>query len=257
MLSGAILLCAATFAVALDSDPPIGTDEARCQDGVSKTLGKFMWSKAKCMTKCDSITPQDPDCLPPYGGTTISCLESAEEKMAKKMHRRCRDAENAGKDACPECYGGTAGTCETFVQDELSTVAALVDAQLTLLLCDDSASIDNLSADEVDCRDRVAKRLAKHAAGIGNCLRKCRRSEIEGETDGSCAADDCASSGFPSAGCNTKTKKCVNRLTEKGYIKVIRSCPDKPDCLPEPIEAFVAPFANLAGDVDDDAFCYP
>jgi hypothetical protein len=70
-VAGAASLLATSLAFAQPTDA-----EFKCEQAVSKFGAKFVSAKAKCVDKClknfwKGLVPES-DCLPPYGGTTLS-----------------------------------------------------------------------------------------------------------------------------------------------------------------------------------------
>jgi hypothetical protein len=95
-------------------------DQAKCEDGVQKALVKFVGSKSKCYSKCNStaLKPGGPGrgvCQPPnpLDPAANACVhdpvKGAEAKAAAAIVKACTVAQ-------PPCYAGTPQTvANTFV----------------------------------------------------------------------------------------------------------------------------------------------
>ena len=95
-------------------------DEAKCEDGVQKALVKFVGSKSKCYSKCNStaLKPGGPGrgvCQPPtpLDPKTAACImdpsKGAEAKAKAAIVKACTVAT-------PSCYsGGATGAANSFV----------------------------------------------------------------------------------------------------------------------------------------------
>src|SRR6185369_8576646 len=96
LLAGAVTLLAAPLVFAQATDA-----EFKCEQNVDKAGAKFVGAKSKCVSKCLSnfwkgVTPES-DCLPPYGGSTLSAcitdtvtgLKGAEDKFRTSIQKSC------------------------------------------------------------------------------------------------------------------------------------------------------------------------
>src|SRR5436190_7205977 len=96
LLAGAATLLAAPLVFAQATDA-----EFKCEATASKAATKFVGAKAKCVSKClanfwKGVTPES-DCLPPYGGSTLSAcitdtvlgLKGAEDKFRTTIQKAC------------------------------------------------------------------------------------------------------------------------------------------------------------------------
>src|SRR5262249_43032065 len=103
--------------------PPDNKDKLKCETGQSKTTAKFVSSKAKCGMKCIATARKTmgpyTDCTPPYGGTTLACINTAEGKAGAGITKGCTtDCPTCYADNTPsDCPGGQAflNTAETNV----------------------------------------------------------------------------------------------------------------------------------------------
>jgi hypothetical protein len=226
MTRTAVRTVAVTSALLLGA-PTLGhaqptADEVKCQLGTSLAIGKFLTEKAKCLTKCEQgarkgTTPAA-DCTPPYGGTTLGCVQRAESKAATLEQSKC------AKD-CPECYSG--GDCAADATARVASAEAQVDVLAALVFCDDSGT-GGLSKAEAKCQDTVAKTLSNFAAKKLLCYSKCRADESKGKVP----AGDCTP---PPA--NAKTASCIAKEESKAAALIDKQCEpsvnpkaEKPGC---------------------------
>jgi hypothetical protein len=104
--------------------------EAKCEDGVAKSLTTFAGAKAKCYDKCvdrefkGKIPAGSCSARYPADAKTRECIQKAEDKARKGIDKSC---EKAG--AKPACYGGRDAAGWTAV------IENLVDAQAPFLYC--------------------------------------------------------------------------------------------------------------------------
>jgi hypothetical protein len=106
--------------------------QAKCEDGVAKSLTKFTGSKSKCYDKC--VDKEFKGKLPPGSCTagspsdpkTQQCIQKAEDKAAESIDKVC---EVSG--AKPSCYGPTRDSGDEWV----AAVENVVDAQTPLVYC--------------------------------------------------------------------------------------------------------------------------
>src|SRR5262249_20720527 len=105
------------------------SDECKCQLATAKAQGKFISSKAKCITKCEqgARSGKNPAgaCTPPFAGTTGECVQKATDK-AITAETKCKD--------CPECYAG--GNCAADAASRTAANEAQLDAFVPLIYCD-------------------------------------------------------------------------------------------------------------------------
>ena len=106
--------------------------QAKCEDGVAKSLIKFTGSKSKCYDTC--VDKEFKGKLPPGSCTagspsdpkTQQCIQKAEDKAAESIDKVC---EASG--AKPSCYGPTRDSGAEWV----AAVENLVDTQTPLVYC--------------------------------------------------------------------------------------------------------------------------
>src|SRR5262245_35079191 len=88
-------------------------EQAKCEDGLAKSLAKFTGAKAKCYAKCNdsvfkgkaavgSCTP--PAGPPPFDPVAKACIDKAESKAALAIDKVCVDVS-----ANPPCFLFTTG----------------------------------------------------------------------------------------------------------------------------------------------------
>ena len=106
--------------------------QAKCEDGVAKSLVKFTGAKAKCYDKCagkefkGKIPAGSCTAGSPSDADTQACIGKAEGKAAEAIDKTC---EISG--AKPSCYG----PARDSGADWAAAVENLVDAQAPLIYC--------------------------------------------------------------------------------------------------------------------------
>jgi len=209
-VTGAACLALMTGMAWAQHDPDLSKDEVKCQLGTSLATGKFITDKAKCLTKCEQGARKGQnsaaDCVPPYAGTTASCVQNAEGKAQGLEQSKC------AKD-CPECYTG--GDCTADSVARTMGTEGQVDILRALVYCDDSGSGDGLTKGEAKCADTVAKTLSNFAKTKLNCLSKCRRDEDKLKV--------------PVGACNPppsdpKSSSCIQKATDKAVLLIDKQC---------------------------------
>jgi hypothetical protein len=222
--------CSATAALVLAAgvatashDPDVTDDEAKCQQGTSLAIGKFVTEKAKCLTKCEqgARKAQNPasDCVPPYADTTLACVQRAEGKAEALEVSKC------AKD-CPECYTG--GDCTADADARVAAAEGDVDTLRAVVYCDDSGSLDGLTKAEAKCADTVAKSLSNFAKKKLNCYNKCRKDEHKEKVPvGSC---DPPASDPKAADCVDKEETKAAFLIDKQCDSSVSPKAEKPEC---------------------------
>jgi hypothetical protein len=213
--------------------------EAKCQQTVAKQLAKIVTKRTACILKCDKKTPQDATCLPPYGGTTLECLQKIDAKALEALAAKCV-SDGSDTDSCPECYeAGTAVCADVSANVDLLEMG--VDAVADEIFCDDGGSGDDLSKTESKCRRAFAPALAKYVATSAGCYAKCVKREAKGKTDGTCDP-------VPT---DTKTYACLLKGSNKLLATVGKKCPDQPECMTAPFFLIGATTSaiNMAADL--------
>jgi len=243
---GMVLVCTTVPTYAIDNG-----NELKCQLATSKTLGKFMQLKTKCIDGCYKQVfgggAVAADCQPPYAGKTSGCITSSEAKSIGDIQSSCN------KD-CPECYTG--GDCMADSDLKIADAESLVETTTAGVYCDDSASGDGLTLSEFKCQRTVAKFAMKFAAAKLKCYAKCRKAEFRGKV----AAGACT----PPA-TDPGTQECIARYEEKTAFLIDRKCEsavnpsaDKPECAPYDVNDGAAWTAAMEAEVDarhGDVFC--
>ncbi len=106
--------------------------EAKCQDGAAKGLAKFVGSKSKCYSKCESAEASGKlppnSCNPPVAADpkTAACVAKAEQKAQAAIDKGCVPP----KGESPECYGSS--VTGAFL---VATTEAAVDGTLPATYC--------------------------------------------------------------------------------------------------------------------------
>lgn len=111
--------------------------QAKCEDGVAKSLIKFTASKGKCYDKC--VDKEFKGKLPagsctagsPSDADTEECIEKAESKGAESIDKVCEVSA-----AKPPCYGPARDSGAEWV----AMVENLVDAQTPLVYCNSATT---------------------------------------------------------------------------------------------------------------------
>ncbi len=219
-------------------------DEAKCQQTTGFELGKSAFKQANSIVACDKAVQKgsvpETDCVPPYGGKTAADIAKNQDKAAAKIKKKCSDPELKGKDACPECapYGGTTQSCATNADAQVAAVAAVVDALVPLVNCDDAASPDGLTTAEAKCRQAMGKSGGKFAFKDANCLKKCRADIHAGKAlPESCTLLPDGSIASP----NANVAACRSKEEGKLVDQLTAMCADPPEC----VAANFAPFPQV------------
>jgi hypothetical protein len=190
-------------------------DEMICQLGTAITLGKFEAKKMSCIASCwgDAFGGGNPaDCVPPYGGATFGCINSAENGTNGAIQKKCNQD-------CPECYTG--GDCPADRDARIAAMEAHVEALAADVFCDDSGSGDGLTVSELKCQVVVAKAVTKFGAKKLKCYARCRKLEVSGKIPaGSCTP--------PAA--DPKTSECIAKYETKTALIIGGKCLDEPEC---------------------------
>lgn len=203
----------------------LSKDESKCQTGGAGAIAKFVGAKQKCITKCEAGARKGSnpatDCSPPYGGATATCindpLKGAEAKAVAAFQKAC------SKD-CPECYSG--GNCTTEANNRVTSTEAQIDALVSVIYCDDSASPDQLTTLEAKCQDATAKTLAKFVGAKSKCYAKCEAAEASGKLP--------PNSCNPPTAADAKTAACVQKAEGKSAAGIDKACAapkgESPEC---------------------------
>jgi len=215
----ALILMTARGAAAIDNG-----SELYCQIGTSQSVGKFIRDKAQCIDNCQKKAFVDgvaPSCSPPYAGSLLGCVTSAEGQAGGSMQSSCAHD-------CPECYAG--GDCQADADTRVADAELHVEGLAAEAFCDDSASGDGLTLSEFKCQRTVRKAIAHFAASKLKCFAKCRKGEVGGKV----AAGSCAQ---PTT--DLKTQECIAKAESKTAFLIDKKCEvsvnpsaDKPECAP-------------------------
>jgi hypothetical protein len=175
MLAGAAMLLLAPMAFAQATDA-----EFKCEASASKAAAKFVGSKSKCIQKCSANAWKNigtfSDCFPPYGGTTLTCiddsaglnLKGAEQKFRDAIRKACDPTFKVGTD-CPECYAS--GDCSTsgYATNQVQNIEGQVDSFVPGVLCETTGA----TTAEQKCQTSTAKALVKQVGGVDKAYDKC------------------------------------------------------------------------------------
>ncbi len=109
--------------------------EAKCEDGNSKALVKFVGAKSKCYQKCGSNafkgTVTEASCQPPASDpATATCVSTAESKGAAAIDKACFTPPAMA----PSCYDGTAFRPNSGA-GWVNLVEGIVDGQIPIIAC--------------------------------------------------------------------------------------------------------------------------
>lgn len=218
--------------VTLAYDPTgLGKPETKCQQAVSKSVGKTWQKMTKCQARCDEGAQAGhnsaADCEFPWGGTTLTCIQNAAAKGNLAITKKC-----AG--GCPACYDG-GGNCDAlagfgaWVGNEINgnrpidSVEIFVSLEYTYnLLCTDQNTLDPA---EAACRADLDALGGKYLAAVGKCLGKCRAGQAKGKIV--LSPDPCR---LPAS--DPKTAACYAAALAKFDAKCAVVCADPPDCGP-------------------------
>jgi hypothetical protein len=176
-LSLAACIVFATSASA--TGPGDNKDENKCMATMSKGLAKSFGGREKCLVKCRGLLRKGlvsaSDCMFPYGGATLSCIDDpvkgTEAKAIATIGKGCTVD-------CPECYDG--GNCTAEIGSRVTNIGFALDFVAGPIWCDDSGSGDGLTAGEAKCQDTVGKTVAKVVAAKSKCYDKCVSNQFKG-----------------------------------------------------------------------------
>jgi hypothetical protein len=231
------LALAGTASAQSPAAPAVNDAEFKCMAATNKAAGKFVGSKAKCVSKCLSTywktEPQPPeatDCLPPYAGTTFNCIvtdpakpgKSAEEKFGAAIKKACDPATKPGTD-CPECYSGGDCSDSGHATNKVQTIEGQIDSFVPGVACERNGA----EKAEQACQLNTAKVLAKHVASVNKCYDKC----ISNARKGVGTFMPGCTAGAPS---DAATQECLNKASAKSIAGVDKKCAliagAEPDC---------------------------
>jgi hypothetical protein len=251
----AVAIFAAPLLIAVPArashDPSISDDESKCQIGTSLAIGKFVTSKAKCITKCEQGARKDPplnppgDCVTPFAGATLACVQKAEAKSVAMEQSKC------AKD-CPECYSGS--DCVADSQTRIAGAEEQVDLLATLVFCDDPGPPggDGLTSAEAKCQDTVAKTLSNFAKKKLNCYAKCRKDEHKGLTPpGTCLP----ATQEKAVACIAKEETKAEFLIDKKCDATVNPSADAPECYAVDGEGWVALVETAIDEGQPSLYC--
>jgi hypothetical protein len=150
---------------------------AKCQQGRSKAIAKFVNAKNKCVLKCvtNSVKGLNSifECYPPYGGATTYCiadpLRGAEAKALASIRKVC-----VTPNGCPPCYSPD-GNCTSHSEDTVQNFESVVDSFVAGIYCEPAPTTN-----EFKCMSNNAKALSKMWASRWKCYDKCYANEAKG-----------------------------------------------------------------------------
>jgi len=195
---------------------PDTKDKLKCETGQSKTTGKFVSSKAKCGMKCLATQRKTngpyTDCTPPYGGTTLTCITTAETKAGAGITKACTTA-------CPDCYADNTPTDCPGGQGFLNTAEGNVDLVGPAVFC-----LENMgttpSKVQAKCEDGVAKALVKYVGSFGKAVSKCVTNALSGKI----GANDCVFAGSPPTVPDAATQTAITTAAQKTAASIDKVC---------------------------------
>jgi hypothetical protein len=220
MLSAAVSLVVAPLALAQTA---VSDAEFKCQSKATGASSKFVSSKSKCVMKCftlhwKNLVPSS-DCLPPYGGTTATCifdsLKGAEAKFTLTTAKNC-DQNVKPTLGCPVCYNGSqdcgpAGYANDYTQ--------LIEGQIDSFVPGVGCELTGASKEEQKCQTGTAKALVKETGGVVKCYSKCMANARKGlVTRASC---------LPPAS-DPPTAACISGVEGKAILAINKVCFDAP-----------------------------
>jgi hypothetical protein len=110
--------------------------EAKCEDGLSKALAKFVSSKSKCYDKCNQnvfkgkIAEGSCDPPTPADQLTVACIQKAETKNTQLVDKVCFTPPATP----PACYDGTPARPNSGA-GWTNLVEGIVDGQIPTIAC--------------------------------------------------------------------------------------------------------------------------
>jgi hypothetical protein len=222
MLAGALglLWTGSVYAQATDA-------EFKCEAKATQASTKFVSSKSKCVMKClanfwKGLVPES-DCLPPYGGTTLTCitdpLKGAEIKFSLATQKNCDPGLKATLD-CPECYNGGDCSLAGYAGDYTQTIEGQIDSFVPGVGCERAGA----TTEEQKCQLNTAKALVKETGGVVKCYIKCMTNAHKGLIS--------ASTCLPPAS-DPPTALCISGVENKAILAINKVCFDIPGAAPD------------------------
>src|SRR5262249_29518476 len=226
---GVVMFAAASLGLAaVPVRAQISKDVLKCEDTTNKTLGKFVGSKAKCITKClgtqrKAAAPNFASCFPPYTDATESAcisgtLKGAEAKAGAGIAKAC-----AALASCPSCYTPTTKCSDSsggnpWVQSTEGTLDGLVP----LVYCSEKGNT-NPSKTDAKCEDGITKNLTKFVASKGKRYQKCNDNLNKGKA----APASCTPTATDPA-----TVTCISTAETKTSAAIDKACFTPPATAP-------------------------
>lgn len=221
---GLALVCTIVGSAQAQISADLSLDEAKCQVNTTFAVWKSVYAKAKCIISCEQKARRGggnaAECLAPFGGETLACVQATAAKGEDGERKKC------AKD-CPECFTG--GDCNADATARVGRAAAHVDTIASQVYCDDSGSPDGVTKAEGKCQDTTARSLTKYAYGKLKCIGKCRRGEFAGK--------------IPAGNCelptpfDPKTVECIAGTAGRARTTIDKFCEvsvkpdaDEPEC---------------------------
>ena len=197
-------LAALAFAAVAPAWAQLGGDEHACQQAASKQSGALVGKRIKCLVACDkqALKGKAPaiDCLPPFGGTTLACVDTARTKALDGIAKRCA--------RLPGVLRGRRlrdVRRPTLIAD---VRAGEIDVVAPFVRCDDGASPDGLTTTRGEGPpEGRARRRQSSCASSEKCVAKCRKAEAAGKVPaGACVH---------LVGSDPKTIECLIKVGDK------------------------------------------
>lgn len=249
---GAALAIGASLAFAATASAQLTKDEFSCQSKSSAALGKFTASKVNCINKCVKLARKGSpigDCMPPYGGTTATCiadpLKGVEAKAAAALVKSC------AKD-CPEC--GMYAPCNAAnAATQVAGIEAQVDALVPTVLCGEP----NADKEQAKCTDGLGKNSAKYTGARSKILGKCQAGVFKG----SIPPANCTPAGGNVA--DIKTNDALTKIEGKLVATLDKICfgpspAEFPPCLPGTLDTsgeWLALLTSIVDGLNPAAYC--
>jgi hypothetical protein len=163
-------------------------DVQKCETSVGSVLSKFVGAKGKCFASCIATQRKTSgpytDCLPPYGGTALTCitgsLKGAEAKAGAGIAKAC-----AALASCPTCYTAQECSDASGANPWVQTTESNIDAPFgpgtgfpNLIYCKENANLTP-TKDEAKCEDGVQKALVKFVGSKSKCYSKCTSTALK------------------------------------------------------------------------------
>ena len=225
-------------------------DEFQCEYKGSDAAWKLATTEMRCLYVCERgvrAGETDPsECVRPFSGATQGCVNGAQGKETGRVCHACNP------DA-PECYGSV--DCNVIGDDFKAAIEGQIDPILADAYCDDSGSVDGLTAAEGKCQDTVARYLGSFLEKKPHCLAKCHAIEFK---SGQPVGTYCAPGSITDP--TGRTQYCLDKLSTKARLYIDKGCDpvtygaDPPECHNGRTSSDWVALAESAVDGEDSSF---